>query len=369
MRQVLNCPSITVAPYDAAHVYSAAGKKLIVSYPALISTDDTYLHFASMRRNSAGQLRMTAYLGPDAFEAKPRTRVLWSNNGGGTWPVQDDILPYDITRAVVAPSDGRLIAISEYLTPGPAGSVQSKYFSQYNIRGLWPAVSTVNVTGFPALTLPDPNYYGAIWSDVVQALDGSWLLMAYVMLDGETAYTLYCLKLSADFQTMAVRSVVAPSTWHPVPSIEGPTEAGLVRNNDGSLACVFRNGTDTNCSVVTSTDDGLTWSEIAMTTLGVLDPTLKKLDDGTLLATTGYAPVGNHDMFLHLSADNGATWMLGYNILTHHNTYAPVSPLALSTGYVAFERLDDQHFLVAYDDDRNPAPQACELWCQRITIQ
>lgn len=167
-------------------------------------------------------------------------------------------------------------------------------------------------------------------------------------------YSTLLLASTNNGQSFSIRAPIATPKNAPSGN-DGPSEAGLVKLQDGTLMCIMRTGglaggdriKDSQSMLVSrSTDGGFTWSRPTALRRGVF-PVLRQLQNGVLVCV--YGRPGNYIMF---SNDNGRTWARTINL---------TAPQVPTSGYVDMYEVSPGRLLVVYDE-REYQPPGEKMW-------
>jgi hypothetical protein len=129
--------------------------------------------------------------------------------------------------------------------------------------------------------------------------------------------------------------------WVTVASVSGDfyTEPIVERLADGTLHMLIRrNDSPVNIYRSTSTDEGATWSSIAVIFAGQAKPAHRQLPSGYMLYVSRENP--NGDTIYRTSIDGGATWTaeVMLDAVGTRNTYADIVSIDSQTAWVVYGR-------------------------------
>jgi hypothetical protein len=211
-----------------------------------------------------------------------------------------------------------------------------------------------SVEGLPCDLLPYKNPSRTWWThinwfgDIVQLEDGTWLSTISMRFTGDVLASTVAVASSDEGRRWRYRSTIAGADDVPGDPSEGFDEPCLLRLDSGELLCVSRVGGKgpeplARCY---SHDDGHTWSSIDRLEAYSVAPQLCKLQDGTLLLSTGRPGI-----FLWCSVDpRGEHWQ-SVDLISHHNAITeswPMTP-AQTTAYTALLEVAPNHAFLVYD--------------------
>jgi hypothetical protein len=160
---------------------------------------------------------------------------------------------------------------------------------------------------------------------------GQILIMTYLEFKGDDFSSTVLLGSSDEGRTWRYISTIAgPEAVPPHPSMaqgvvtqstpRGPCEPSLVELETGELMCVMRvgSGLDWNLARTYSADGGRTWSECDYLPARSVQPSLRRLSNGTIALSTGRPGI-----YLWLSTDlRGEVWEQ-IDVVERHNAWAP----------------------------------------------
>ncbi|RIK25727.1 MAG: hypothetical protein DCC55_40445 [Chloroflexi bacterium] len=150
---------------------------------------------------------------------------------------------------------------------------------------------------------------------------GQLLTTMYLTFQGDDLYSTIALTSDDEGHTWRYLSTIAgPEAVPGAP--EGPCEPGMVQLATGELMCVLRVGSGSTWNLFRSysRDEGRTWSPVDRLPAFSVEPSLRRLHNGTLALTTGRAGI-----YLWLSTDPRGTAWQPIDLVAHHNTWAPSS--------------------------------------------
>lgn len=150
--------------------------------------------------------------------------------------------------------------------------------------------------------------------DVVD-IDGGHLTVAYLRLEGDEKLSIAAFVSPDGGRTWNYRSEVAGQNTDLL-AREGPNESCVTRLENGDLLCIFRASSDRNLLKSLSSDEGKTWSSAERLPASAVDPTLLRLQNGTLVLVTGRPGI---DIWLSIDG-RGDSWER-IDLTAYHNSF------------------------------------------------
>jgi len=362
------------ATWNEAATVSLDGLRVTLSEPRPVLRRRGYCWFPSLFGFGERQLVAMMSCYADIHVTAASAYVSRSQDGGLTWT--EPVVAIDGGYDGVRLPSGDLVMLPYYLRPRAEGM-----YAPYNLLSAETGLLTYNtegvlVSGWPK---PDRSYApelgttGFVFNgQTVELRDGGWLMTLYGYFEDQQRLSLVCAD-SSDATHWRVRRVIAAGDIA-FEGGDGPSEAALIRQEDGRLLCVFRLGSTVRYGQCWSSDEGRTWTApVPMDGPFSVQPSLARLGDG-MLALSG----GRPGIYLWLNpAGDGRAWQ-PVDLMAHHTACHPGEPIQenTTTAYTEVVAWDDTHLLVLYDRipwGWAPIPDHADdtnsVWVVRATVE
>ena len=308
-----------------------AGVRVHLGQPRQVTESHGYAYIPTIAQFPSGELIITYSLVPDTNENPVDVSGLQiSTDGGMSWGQRHEIIPEHQPLIYIPAEDGSLSGLPGHLYPAAPGD-------NYNFQGtsfrleqggrrmvFEPQGVRIVDWPWPVESTPRPvaqgNWFVKLCFDGSAIRLGNRLLAtAYGTRPGESLDSCFLLASEDGGSTWRYHATVAdpsmmtnPAKW----GANGPCEPAMVQLADGDLLAVFRigNGPGWYLHKCYSSDGGATWSQPEALPAYSVEPSLLRLQNGTLALSTGRPGI-----FLWLSTDSrGQNWQ-AVDLVAHHN--------------------------------------------------
>ena len=327
---------------------SLPGLKVNLGDPTLVAEAVGHCWFPGMGQFPTGEVIVSVSIVADAHGLQIRAqRIYVSEDDGQTWEYRYTVSEAPAGVKIPRPDDGDMLMVPGRMDPDPPGQWRSFAgpYARYQeggrrivienkgarMEGLPRDIKATDPKSVPAGTVNQGAHSFGGRNCGALEVDGQLLVTNYLEFDGDDLYSTVLLGSSDEGRTWRYISTVAgPEAVPPHPSMapgvvtqstpHGPCEPSMVQLETGELMCVMRvgSGPDWNLARTYSDDGGRTWSECDYLPAWSVEPSLRRLSNGTLALSTGRPGI-----YLWLSKDpRGESWEQ-IDIIERHNASAP----------------------------------------------
>ena len=337
---------------------------------------------------STGELLASVSLVGDAHGLPFSAQDIYiSTDKGQTWERQYTVSEAMMSVKIPRPS-GDVLGVPSAVYPDPPGqwrAFSADYF-RYQDGGRRIVIESrgMRVEGLPQdmEPMPESSLLPGAEHQGMGTFDGDGLEVAgrlvttmYVHFKGERTRTVLFSSEDEGRTWRFLSTVAGPDAVPDSPS--GPSEPSMVLLETGELMCVMRVGWEgTGWPLVRaySGDGGRTWSEPDRVPAFSVEPSLRRVGNGTLVISSGRPGLG-----LWLSTDaRGEDWQ-HIDLIAHHNDWAPGPEYVIrssewldrdtlvnreqTTSYTEMVEVEPNRLLMVYDRTPfawNPVPEDSE---------
>jgi len=326
------------------------GLKVTFGDPVMVAEGVGHCWFPGMGQFPTGELLVSVSIVPDAHGLLINAQGIYiSEDQGKTWEYRYTVSEASARVLIPRPDDNDMLVASR-MEPDPPEQWRSFSgpYVRYQEGGRRITIENkgAHMEGLPrnvkatdsALVPPGTVNRGVQSFDGSDAarsgaleVDGQLLMTNYLEFGGDDLYSTVLLGSTDEGRTWRYISTVAgPEAVPPHPSMapgvvtqstpHGPSEPCIVQLESGELMCVMRvgSGPDWNLARAYSADGGRTWSECDYLPAWSVEPSLRRLSNGTLALSTGRPGI-----YLWLSTDpRGEAWEQ-IDVVQRHNSWAP----------------------------------------------
>ncbi|MBI3941421.1 MAG: exo-alpha-sialidase [Chloroflexi bacterium] len=336
------------------------GLRIILGDPIQVTEGVGHCWFASLTSFTTGELLIIHSAIADAESAikgAPLFGVSVSSDGGQSWPTH--YKTSQVCAIKIPRPDGSIVCTPYIVEPDPPGQRRNFCgdYTRFEARGRRFVVEpgAVHVTGFPRDVA-----YMAFNGDALE-LEGRLLATMYGAFVGDKlGSAVVAESYDEGFNWRYVSTIAGPEAVPDAP--EGPDEASMIRLADGDLMCVMRvgSGAPWNLARAYCGDGGRTWSAVDRLPAFSVEPSLRRLSNGTLVLSSGRPGI-----YLWVSTDpRGKSWRQ-IDLVQHHNMWAPGPEYTITpersadreqrhaadqtTAYTQLVEVEPNHLLMVYD--------------------
>ena len=353
--------------------------------PITVAEGVGHCWFPQITRFATGELLTSVSLVADAADLAVGAQDIYiSDDKGRTWENRYTVAEA-MTSVKIPRPNGDILMVPGNVYPDPPG--QWRTFScdyvLYRQGGKQIVIEDrgIRVQGVPrdVAAVPEERVYpGAVNhgactfdGDAVE-IGGRLLTTMHLRFDRDELLSTAVFASEDEGHTWTYLSTVAGP--EAVPDSSGPCEPGLVQLETGELMCVMRLGWEGKgwpLARAYSADGGQTWSPVDRIPAFSVEPSLRRLTNGTLVITSG-----RPGLYMWLSTDpRGESWQQ-IDLLAHHNDWAPGPEYVMrsqewldsdtllnqeqTTSYTELVEVESNELLMVYDRTPfgwNPVPR------------
>ena len=341
------------------------GVSVRMGEPIQVTESVGYGWYPTIAQFPTGELLLIHSLVPDKNDnVIDVAGFIVSCDDGESWGDRYDILSEHQPMIFVPQDDGALMAIPAYLyadSPGEQHSFHGPY-TRFEAGGQRVVIEPrgVRIVDWPwaVTTRSNPNReanqrVGWCFDGDALVIEGRLIATMYGTAQADDEFASTVVSVSEDSgRTWRYLATVAGPESVPTsgPQGHGPSEPSMVQLANGDLMCVMRmgGGAEFNLRRSYSSDGGRTWSAPDVIPPYSVEPSLKRLQNDTIVLSTGRP--GIH---LWLSKGNQAKSWQSIDILAHHNRWAPDDTYGITpeqtTAYTELIEVSPNKLLLTYD--------------------
>jgi hypothetical protein len=364
------------------------GLRVTLEAPIQIAEGVGHCWFPQMAQFPSGELLVSVSIVADAHGLPIHAQDIYiSTDRGKTWGHRYTVAEA-MTSVKIPRPNGDLLMVPGRVYPDPPGQWRafSGSYVCYQVGGQQIVIEaqSMRVEGFPrdikpsaeAHVLPGRVNHGehCFDGDGLE-VEGRLLTTMYLRFRGDELYSTVVFASSDEGRTWRYLSTIAgPEAVPEAP--EGPCEPSMVQLETGELMCVMRVGSGPGWHLTRSysEDGGRSWSVVDRLPAFSVEPSLRRLNNGTLVISSGRPGI-----YLWLSTDpRGESWQQ-IDLVAHHNEWAPGPEYTIvpersrdrgkrhasdqTTAYTELVEVEPNRLLMVYDRTPfgwNPVPRGSD---------
>lgn len=362
------------------------GLRVTLEDPIQVAEGVGHCWFPQIVQFSTGELLTSVSIVADAHGLPIHAQGIYlSADQGQTWGRRYTVAEA-MTSVKIPRPNGDILMVPGRVYPDPPGQWRtfSGSYVRYQAGGEKIVVEArgIRVEGLPrdinpsaeAHVLPGQMNHGehCFDGDGLE-VEGRLLTTMYLRFRGDDLYSTVAFTSEDEGRTWRYLSTVAgpeatpahpaagPGTVPQSPA-HGPCEPSMTQLETGELMCVMRvgSGPDWHLARAYSGDGGRSWSAADLLPAFSVEPSLRRLSNGTLVISSGRPGI-----YLWLSTDpRGESWQQ-IDLVSHHNAWAPGPEYQITpersgnqqqrhasdqtTAYTELVEVEPNRLLMAYD--------------------